>query len=279
VSVGFLNLTSPAFAIDGIIYLVSVAIFAIGLRETVMPRDSSAAGRSAVATVRTTLRRYWIVLTSPRVLRFAPAWLAINAVLGVWLNHVGRQLTRSRDFADQSLTGGFTAGAAGTAFALFALIFACGILIWGLFLGRLRKTMVMLVATGGLMLTCVALLWLNHLPSLSDSRLLAPGLVFAAGLLIMSGFTPAALAYLADITEDYVHDRGAIMGLYSVFLGVGQFIGASLGGPFADWRGMDGIVLVTALLGIIAAVTVALLARSEGHPSQPSPSRAAGAQP
>jgi len=63
----------------------------------------------------------------------------------------------------------------------------------------------------------------------------------------MSGFTPAALAYLADITEEYAGDRGAIMGLYSVFLGVGQFVGSSLGGPFADWRGMDGVILLSAL--------------------------------
>ncbi len=42
------------------------------------------------------------------------------------------------------------------------------------------------------------------------------------------------------------------MGLSSVFLGLGQFIGSSLGGPFIDWLGADGMVLSTALLGIIA---------------------------
>ena len=42
----------------------------------------------------------------------------------------------------------------------------------------------------------------------------------------MSGATPAALGLLADITESYPADRGAIMGLYSVFLGVGQILGA-----------------------------------------------------
>jgi MFS family permease len=276
-SLSFVHLTSPAFAIDAIVYAISLVIFAVGLRETVMSRGT-AVTESTGAAVGATLRRYWRVLASPRVLRFVPAWLAINAVLGVWLNHLGRQLTRSRDFADQLLTGGFTAGSAGTAFALFALVFAGGILIWGLALGRLRKTAVMLIATGGLMLSCVALLWLNHLPSMQDPSVVPFGVLFAAGLLIMSGFTPAALAYLADITEDYVNDRGAIMGLYSVFLGVGQFLGASLGGPFADWRGMDGIILVTFLLGLIAAGTVALLVRSEAHPQHSDVARGLDSQ-
>jgi predicted MFS family arabinose efflux permease len=77
--------------------------------------------------------------------------------------------------------------------------------------------------------------------------------------MIQSGFTPAALAYLADVTEGYAQDRGAIMGLYSVFLGVGQFIGASIGGPFVDWAGADGVILVTALLGAFAATMVVRL--------------------
>ncbi len=43
------------------------------------------------------------------------------------------------------------------------------------------------------------------------------------------------------------------MGLYSVFLGLGQFLGASIGGIFVDWRGADGMALVTGLLGVFAA--------------------------
>jgi MFS family permease len=72
--------------------------------------------------------------------------------------------------------------------------------------------------------------------------------------MIQSGFTPSALAHLADITETFAHDRGAIMGLYSVFLGLGQFIGSSIGGPFVDWLGADGMVLSTALLGAVAGI-------------------------
>jgi MFS family permease len=261
-TLGVIHLTSPAFAIDGLIYLLSLVILALGLRDTHMTGAQHVA-QSGAQAIKQTWRRYAVVLTSARVWRFVPAWLAINAVLGVWLNHVGRQLTRSRDFADQLLTGGLTHSQAGSAFALFAVVFAAGILAWGFVLGRMRKTTVMLVGTAGLLAAGAGLLVLNHLPALSSPLSLPLILVFGGGLLVMSGFTPAALAYLADITEDHVGDRGAIMGLYSVFLGVGQFLGSSLGGPFADWRGMDGVVAASALLGLFAAATVMFLRRTE----------------
>jgi predicted MFS family arabinose efflux permease len=73
---------------------------------------------------------------------------------------------------------------------------------------------------------------------------------------VQSGFTPAALSYLADITELFPSDRGAIMGLYSVFLGLGQFLGASVGGLFVDWRGADGMALIAGLLGILVTFLV-----------------------
>ena len=258
-----IHFASPAFAIDGLVYLLSFAILAIGLRETDMDVAARQARSAAAGSAGETWRRYWELATSARVLHFVPAWLAINAVLGVWLNHAARQLTRSADYSDQILTGGFSAGSAGGLFAVFALVFAGGILLWGLALGRWRKTSVMLVATGGLLMAVAAVLALNHLPSLSSPLVLPIGLIFVGGLLVMSGFTPAAVAYLADITEDYTGDRGAIMGLYSVFLGIGQFVGSALGGPFADWRGMDGLMMLTAILGLFAAVTVVFLRRSE----------------
>jgi predicted MFS family arabinose efflux permease len=53
------------------------------------------------------------------------------------------------------------------------------------------------------------------------------------------------------------------MGLYSVFLGLGQFLGSSLGGPFVDAWGMDGITYVTGLLGLFALILVFRLRKSE----------------
>jgi MFS family permease len=53
------------------------------------------------------------------------------------------------------------------------------------------------------------------------------------------------------------------MGLYSVFLGVGQLIGTSAGGYFADWNGVDGLVLLSAILGGITGASLLALRRRE----------------
>ncbi len=69
-------------------------------------------------------------------------------------------------------------------------------------------------------------------------------------LFVLSGATPAALGLLADVSEGFEEDRSAIMGLYSVFLGVGQVIGAAIGGVAASWKGIDGLLVATGgLLG------------------------------
>jgi predicted MFS family arabinose efflux permease len=128
----------------------------------------------------------------------------------------------------------------------------------------------MLIGTGGLFLSCFFLYALNHQPSLSAPLVLPLAALLVVSIMIQSGFTPAALGHLADITEDHATDRGAIMGLYSVFLGLGQFIGASIGGPFVDWRHADGIVIVTALLGVFAAVLLVRLHVQESRLGPPA---------
>ncbi|MEP6470330.1 MAG: hypothetical protein ABJC24_11200, partial [Chloroflexota bacterium] len=85
----------------------------------------------------------------------------------------------------------------------------------------------------------------------------------AGGLFIMAGATPAALGLLADITESHPADRGAIMGLYSVFLGVGQIVGALASGPAGDWAGVDGLLGASALLIVIAMLPIQRLRSSE----------------
>jgi predicted MFS family arabinose efflux permease len=57
---------------------------------------------------------------------------------------------------------------------------------------------------------------------------------------------------LADISETHPADRGAIMGLYSVFLGLGQIIGSVVSGSAADWLGIDGLLLASVGLLVVA---------------------------
>jgi predicted MFS family arabinose efflux permease len=53
------------------------------------------------------------------------------------------------------------------------------------------------------------------------------------------------------------------MGLYSVFLAVGQIVGALIGGFAASTRGIDGMLIATAVLLGVALVPLAQLRRDE----------------
>ena len=128
-----------------------------------------------------------------------------------------------------------------------------GILAWSIFFPTLKKTTTMLIGSAGLIVSCLLIFGINHQPSLNAPWVLPLSILLVISIMVQSGFTPAALAHLADITESHDADRGAIMGLYSVFLGLGQFLGASIGGLFVDWRGADGMALITGLLGVFAA--------------------------
>jgi MFS family permease len=58
------------------------------------------------------------------------------------------------------------------------------------------------------------------------------------------------------VSEAYPADRGAIMGLYSVFLAVGQITGGFIGGAAGQRYGLDGILFST--LGLLAVALVPL---------------------
>ncbi|HEX7592666.1 MAG TPA: MFS transporter, partial [Anaerolineae bacterium] len=257
-------LTSPAFALNALIYIASLVILWLGIHEIAeRPRPARTASAGE------TWRHYWKIVTSPRVASFAPAWIAINAVLGVFINLTARILTDKNNFPGQLLVGQFDSFEAGNIRAAYAVVFIIGIALWGLIFAQMRKTTVMLIGTGGLFLTCLFLFLLNRQPSLDSPWVMPLALLLVISIFIQSGFTPAALTHLADITEDHAADRGAIMGLYSVFFGIGQFLGTSIGGPFVDWRGADGLVLITALLGAFAAFMLLRLRSTENRHAPP----------
>jgi len=260
-----IRLAVPAFSINGLIYLISLAIFVWGLKEMKRPSamTGSQAGASPMAAVKNKLKHYYQVFKSPTVLIFSPAWLSIFSIIGVWTNHSVGVLTGKDHFASQLLSGTIAPEKFGNGFAMLAGFFALGVLAWSFVLGRFRKTNVMLVSTLGLFALLLTVSGLNHLGSFSSPfYYLLIGLLLIE-VLVVSGFTPAALTYLADVTEKYEKDRGSIMGLYSVFLGLGQLVGTSVGGYFADWDGVDGLVLLSAILGCVTALSLLALRRGE----------------
>ncbi len=261
-----LPLISPAFSLNGLIYLVSLAVFVWGLKDSgnrVGVWAKANGQTSHLAAARKKLKHYFEVLESPAVMMFSPAWLSVFCIIGVWNNLTVGLLTGKDRIGSQMLTGAITPEKFGNGLAALAVFFALGVLAWSFVLGRYRKTSVMLISTGALFALLLTVFALNHLSSFSSPvyYLLLGSLLIE--VLILSGFTPAALTYLADVTESYRSDRGSIMGLYSVFLGLGQLLGTSLGGPFADWNGVDGLLLLSAIFGIITTVCLLKLRRRE----------------
>lgn len=183
--------------------------------------------------------------------------------MGIWINLTARILTDKSGYANQLLVGRFDSLEAGNLRAMYAVFFVLGILIWSVFFSQVDRTKAMLIGTGGLVASCLVILLINHQPTLDAPLVFPLSALLVVTIMVQSGFTPAALAHLADITEAYSADRGAIMGLYSVFLGLGQFVGASIGGPFVDWLGADGMVLINILLGLFAGYLVLRLGAVE----------------
>jgi MFS family permease len=73
------------------------------------------------------------------------------------------------------------------------------------------------------------------------------------------------------MSESFPDDRGAIMGLYSVFLALGQIIGALIGAVAAELWAFDGILVATLLLQAVALMPLSRLRRFEFQ-FQPTPS-------
>jgi len=66
-----------------------------------------------------------------------------------------------------------------------------------------------------------------------------------------------------------------VMGLYSVFLGIGQIIGAFVGGVASEWAGIDGILFATLILMGIAVLPLYQLRAFEDRLAVPGNPQAA----
>jgi len=262
-----------AFLLNAVIYVISLSIYRYGVDPhlDVQPRSRPAEGR------RLDLSRYRRILSGTHVWLLAPTWIAINAVLGLYTTQTIFQLVQraqpSDRFPDQLLMGGFDQLQISLGIALGGLLFFIGLLYWGNRFRAFRRTTIILYGIGGGILLVAGAVAINHSggePELLRVVFLAPMLV---GLFALAGATPAAIGLLADVTEAYPEDRGAIMGLYSVFLGVGQIGGSLIGGVAADLLGLDGILFASVLLLVIAVVPLVALRRHEhylGGPTEPA---------
>ncbi len=220
--------------------------------------------------LKATIRRYWQVLRTPRLFIFIPAWISISALIGIWLStQLTYVLSSTTHEPNQSLMGIFSAHGGGGRLSLvlgaYVLFFGLCLLFWAFFLNRVPRLLLMLSSITGVYLACIALAGINHFGTGNPMLMVVWIVMLMVGIFAESSFAPAALAYLADISEGVAKDRGLLMGLYSVFLGLGQLLGGGLGGIFAQIWGFNGLIYLTALLAFVALISLLLLLWMERH--------------
>jgi len=240
-----------AFVVLAALYLSASAIVS-RVREG--PRGKRASG--AVDP-----RRLLSILARRRFALFIPAWIAVNAIVGVWVTaQIAFVLTARLHVPDQRFVGSLHGrpGQLSAVLGGYVLWFSLCVVVWAVALGRLPRLPTLLVTVFGSVVASVALIALNH-----GAAPVAFIPLVLLGVFLESGFTPAALAYLADASRAFARDRGLLMGLYSVILGVGQLIGNVLGGVFAQAAYFDGLASLTILLAVVAMGAVLLLLVTE----------------
>ncbi len=245
-----------AFLLNALLYLLSFSLFRLGVRSDAEPEPAAAAHAEGEG-----MGRYARILRSRQVWLLAPTWIAINATLGLYTTQTLFQLVRAPDprFAGQDLMGGFSPLAVSVGLGVGGALFLAGLLYWGGRFKNLRRTTIIFRGIGGGFALLAAGLAVNHAASAPPPVVVLLVLVGGAGLFVLAGATPAALGLLADVTESYPDDRGAIMGLYSVFLGLGQITGSLVGGAAAQVAGLDGIFIASLVLLGIALVPLSHL--------------------
>ncbi len=267
----FGSLGPTAFFLNAVLYGVSFLIYRFGVEDRDRVERQAAA---AVRTGRMDLSRYASVLGSSHVWLLAPTWIAVNASIGVWFSQSIFQFSAPNpDFPTQVLHQGFSPIQISLAAVVVGILFGAGLLYWGNRFKNTRRTTIILYGIGGGALVVLGGMAVNHSDVLP---LIVPAIgvvIVAFGLFVLAGATPAALGLLADISERFPTDRGAIMGLYSVFLALGQIGGSLIGGVAAEWQGFDGLLFATFGLLLIAIFPLAALRRYEhyvGGPATPA---------
>ncbi len=252
----FAVLGPVGFLVNALIYGLSFLIF-LTVRDPVGEAASLRASHVGMS-------RYLDLIRSAHVWLLAPTWIAVNASIGLWFSQSIFQFAQANpDFPDQALMRGFTAVQISAAAVVIGLIFGAGLIYWGNRFRNMRRTTIILYGILGGGVLVGAGLVINHATGLPVIVTVIAAVVAGFGLFVLAGATPAALGLLADISERFPNDRGAIMGLYSVFLAIGQIIGALIGGFAADARGIDGMLIATAVLLGVALLPLAQLRRDE----------------
>ena len=261
-----------AFLMNAAVYGVSFLIYRYGV--TPVAADATALDAAEERPISSAEMRpagfdfghYRRLLATRSIWLLAPTWIALNAIVGAWTTQAFFQLVRENPdpaFDDQLLMGGFEPAQVSIGLGVALVVFLAGIFASGNLLRRFRRTTIMAVGIVGGLVMVIAMYGVNHSADLGTPARAGLVLIGLAGLFVLAGATPAALGMLADISESHPADRGAIMGLYSIFLGLGQIIGSVASGSAADWLGIDGLLLASLVMLVIALLPLRSLRDSE----------------
>jgi MFS family permease len=247
-----------AFFVNAAFYLGSLAIYRFGVKAPDAPAGPHHRPQYG-------WRRYASLLRTSHIWLLAPTWIALNAAIGVYAGTGLFNLVRdeSEKFPDQILAGGLSTLEITLGMAAVAIVFVAGLIYWGNRFKTTRRTTIIFYGIVGGAALVVAAITFNHSAGIEMIYRLPLAIVAAAGLFLLAGATPAALGLLADMSEAYPDDRGAVMGLYGVFLALGQIIGNLVGGWASDRAGFDGIFVATLVFVAIAVVPLFWLRRYE----------------
>ena len=247
-----------AFFLNAAIYGFSYLIYRYGVQAPDKPVDPDRQPDYG-------WRRYLRLVKSSHIWLLAPTWIAVNAALGVYAGQGLFNLVREPQprFSDQLLAGGLSGVELFVGMLAAGLVFVAGLIYWGNRFKNMRRTTILFLGIlGGGVLVAGALAF-NHSGGLDPVLRLPFALVAGAGLFVLAGATPAALGLLADMSEAFPEDRGAVMGLYGVFLAVGQILGAFIGGFAAERAAIDGLLLATLVMMGIALLPLSHLRQYE----------------
>lgn len=191
------------------------------------------------------------VLRLPALRHLAPVWLCVNSVVGLWLGPTLTFLLTQRSTSGQYLAGIYASEPSRVGWMLlgYAIVFGIGVTGWSLVLPRIRLHTAMTITLGAMLPVCGGLYLLNHSANQPMNIRWAIGIVTSLLIMIESGFTPAALAWLAG-TLPAETGRGAAMGIYSVLLSVGAIIGSILAGVLGERYSVDGLLYGTVLMAV-----------------------------
>lgn len=193
------------------------------------------------------------VLRLPSLRHLAPVWLCVNSVVGLWLGPTLPFLLTGRTTNHQYLAGIYASDPASVGWLLFgySIVFGLGVTVWSFVLPHIRLRNAMRITLGAMLPVCAGFYLLNHSGNQSVTVRWSIGTMIALLIMVESGFTPAALAWLAG-TLPAQSGRGAAMGIYSVLLSVGAIIGSLLAGVLGERYSIDGLLYGTVLVAVAA---------------------------